>query len=187
MHLWLPCRQAENSSSSKSSDLQRTFRATPRGAPQLQAAFSHPAQLCDPQITSPSCCSLAPSHPIWAGKDGQGGKGCRCCWFHMAQLAQAGSEFGCLMGIPCQSFPFQQHSVHQLPAWFPGRARPNSSLLMGTHSLQLICCFPVLLFSTTNYKTSMLCRSCKIPSRTSVTCNRARALGGCSNQSSPKF
>lgn len=66
-----------------------------------------------PKLAHQSCWSLAPSHSVRVGKNGERGKGCHCCWFHMAQLAQAGSGFGCLMGIPCQSFPFQRHSVHQ--------------------------------------------------------------------------
>lgn len=121
LHLWLPpcfgpC-QAENPGPFKSSDLQRTFTAAPGGAPQLQ---QRPRQ-CSPTQQSPldpksaqqSCWGLAPSYPRWIGKDGERGKGCHCCWLHMAQLAHAGSGFGCLLGIPCQSFPFQKLSVHQ--------------------------------------------------------------------------
>lgn len=166
LHLWLPpcfgpC-QAENPGPFKSSDLQRTFTAAPGGAPQLQ---QRPRQ-CSPTQQSPldpksaqqSCWGLAPSYPRWIGKDGERGKGCHCCWLHMAQLAQAGSGFGCLLGIPCQSFLFRSSvcisTGTQLPAWFPAQL-PQT--LMGTHSLQLIvCCFPALLCSQTNYKTSML-------------------------------
>lgn len=124
---------------------------------------------------------------------GREGQGCHCCWFHMAQLAQAGSGVGCFMEIPCQ-FPFSEAQcasalTHSCQRGFQAKLHQTPQLLMGTHSLELIVgCFPLLLFSKTNYKTSMLCMSYKTPSRTSVTCSRARVLeGGCSNHNSPKY
>lgn len=86
-----------------------------------------------PKLAHQFCWSLAPSYSIRIEKDGERGAGLLCCWFHMAQLAQAGSGVGCLMGIPCQSFPFQKHSVHQ-------RSHTAASVVSRQSSTKLLSC-----------------------------------------------
>lgn len=94
-------------------------------------------------------------------------------------------------GNPLPEFPFSAAPcasalAHSCQRGFQAKLHQTPQLLMGTRSLELIvCCFPALLCS--NYKTSTLCVSCRIPSRTSGTCNRARALeGGCRTRTAPE-
>lgn len=135
---------------------------------------------CIPKLAQQSCWSLAPSYPTRIGKDGERGRAATAA----GSIWPSWPWIWLFSGNPLPEFPFSEAQsasalAHSCHCGFQAKLHQTPQLLMGTHSLELIvCCFPVLLFSKTHYKTSMLCRSCKIPSRTSVTCNRARALEG---------